>query len=647
VLSLSLSGKYIGCAATLLLCSVVATAGAPMRTTPRAAEALEVGSVNGLIVQLRDAPSHVELARERALARVAGATAAASERDSARWQVLLADVHGDADLRRRVPAVAGAARRDPVGARAQLLRFAVPLTRPEAEQVAARLAARADVQWAEPNTRERRLGTANGPPSDPYYGGAAGQWWLQAVQGSNASPIDGRLRGVPGFLSGWSSGTTGSATAVVAVLDTGITPHPELAGRVLPGYDFVKDWDPVARRGYANDGDGRDADPSDPGDWVSAADRAADPARYGGCVVENSSWHGTVIAGMVAALTDNGVGGAAMNWNGRVLPVRVAGKCGADLADIIDGIYWAAGLPVAGAPDNPNPARIINISFGGSAPCGAAYQQAINDVRAAPGGGAVVLAAAGNEWGAPTRPASCLHAVGVAALNRDGFKSNYSNFGAAIALATVGGDDNDGAWGPAMADSGVLTIGNDGLTGPTASGYYYHFGTSFSAPIVAGAASLMLSLNPALTADQIVTGLKVSSRPHVTSSVPGFGTCSDANPGRCLCTVMTCGAGMLDVTQALAYSAAVAQGAAYTPPNWPLVSLDGIPELLAAAAAGPDRQATSQPPPPPSSAGGGAMGAVWLLALVSAAWALRRGRLSALRLSPKGTAQSPRQAPER
>ncbi len=276
----------------------------------------------------------------------------------------------------------------------------------------------------------------------------------------------------------------------------------------------------------------------------------------------------------------------------------------------------------------------------------ARYQQVIDEVRAAPGGGAVVVASAGNDWGAPTRPASCQRAVGVAALNRDGFKTNYSSFGAAIALATVGGDDNDGAWGPTMADSGVLTIGNEGLTMPTTGGYYYHFGTSFSAPIVAGAVSLMLSLNPALTADQIVIGLKVSSRPHVRSTAPGFGQCSDANPGRCLCTTATCGAGMLDVTQALAYAASVAQGNTYTPPNWPLVSLDGIPELIAAAATGPDRPANS-PPPPPSSSGGGAMSAALLLALVLAAWALQRMRLSAPRSSRRCTVESPRQVPER
>jgi len=657
VLSLSLPHKGICYAAALLLCSVAATTVAQTGALPRAAPPPEAGSVNGLIVQLRDAPSHVELARERAQARALGATATASERDSTRWQRLLADVLGDAALRHEVPVVAGAARRDPVGARAQLLRFDQPLSRAQAEQLAARLAARADVQWAEPNTRERRQGTANGPPSDPFYGGPAGQWWLQAVQGSNTSALEGRLRGVPGYLSGWTAGTTGSAAAVVAVLDTGITPHPELAGRMLPGYDFVSDWDPVAQRGYANDGDGRDADASDPGDWVSAADRDADPARYGGCVVENSSWHGTVIAGMVAASTNNGVGGAAMNWDGRVLPVRVAGKCGADLADIIEGMRWAAGLPACktsdGAgnctvfvPPNPNPARIINISFGGSAACGAAYQQAIDDVRAAPGGGAVVVAAAGNEWGAPTRPASCQRAVGVAALNRDGFKTNYSSFGAAIALATVGGDDNDGAWGPAMADSGVLTIGNDGLTVPTTGGYYYHFGTSFSAPIVAGAVSLMLSLNPALTVDQIIAGLKASARPHVGSTVPGFDQCSDANPGRCLCTTATCGAGLLDVTQALAYATSVAQGGVYTPPNWPRVSLDNIPELIAAAATGPDRPAKS-PPPPTGGGGGGAMSAAWLLALVGATCALRRGRVSAACSSRPSTARSPRRAPVR
>ncbi len=290
---------------------VAAQPRGPARGAAPAAAAM----VNGLIVELRDAPTHVELARERAQAR--GAAAPAGAREGGRWQRLVSDLRADAALVREVPALAQAPRRDPVGARAQVLRFARPLTPEQAARVAERLAAQPDVAWVEPNVRERRQATASSPPADPYFPGTDGQWWLQPVQGSNTSTIDTRLRGVPGFLTAWTYGTTGESTAVVAVLDTGTTLHPELTGRFLPGYDFVSDWDPVTQRGYANDGDGRDADASDPGDWVDAADRSADPVRYGDCEVEVSSWHGTVIAGMLAGVTNNGAGGAAMNWNGR------------------------------------------------------------------------------------------------------------------------------------------------------------------------------------------------------------------------------------------------------------------------------------------------------------------------------------------
>ena len=128
--------------------------------------------------------------------------------------------------------------------------------------------------------------------------------------------------------------------------------------------------------------------------------------------------------------------------------MRVAGKCGAEVLDIVDGMRWAAGLQVGGVPLNKNPARIINISFGGSAACGQAYQTVVDELQAM---GVVVVAAAGNEWASrPSRPASCNGVVGVAGLNRDGFKTNYSNFGgqlAASGIAAVAGDDGDGAWG--------------------------------------------------------------------------------------------------------------------------------------------------------------------------------------------------------
>lgn len=581
----------------------------------------EVPPVRGLIVQLRDAPTHASLVRERserATALAADTALPLAARESARWQRVLA----------AEPTMRVAARRAH-SASAQVLRFEQALTHEQAQALAARLAALPEVAWAVPDTRERRLQTLGYSPNDPFFSPVfERQWWLQPAQGSDGLPLAQRLRGVPGFLSAWTQRSVGTAASRVAVLDNGITAHPELAGRVLPGYDLVADT------AYSNDGDGRDADPSDPGDWVDQADRTRDPANYGSCALQSSSWHGTAIAGMLFANTDNSTGVAAMNWQGRVLPVRVASKCGADVSDIVDGMRWAAGLDVckrsdsAGnclelAPRNSNPVRVVNISFGGTGLC-SPYQPAIDELRAL---GVVVVAAAGNEWTTPTRPAKCPGVVGVVALNRDGFKTNYSNFGGELTvsgIATVGGDDADGAWA-SLADSGLLSIGNDGDTAPGAHGYYAYFGTSFSAPVVAGAVSLMLSVNPNLTYDQIVGGLRASARPHVTSSVPGVAACSAANPGRCLCTTATCGAGILDVTQALAYAA---NPAGYTV-TWPTVSLDS-PELRAAAAAGPDRLANGSGGGGSSSGGGGGTSSpLWLAALLVAAVALRRARRSA------------------
>lgn len=578
----------------------------------------EVPPVRGLIVQLRDAPTHASLVRERserATALAADTALPLAARESARWQRVLA----------AEPSLRGAARRAH-SASAQVLRFDPALTHEQAQALAARLATSPEVAWAVPDTRERRL-QALAPPNDPFYPGFAQQWWLQPVQGSDGLPLAQRLRGVPGFLSAWTQRSVGTAASRVAVLDNGITAHPELAGRVLPGYDLVADT------AYSNDGDGRDADPSDPGDWVDQADRTRDPANYGSCALQSSSWHGTAIAGMLFANTDNSNGVAAMNWQGRVVPVRVASKCGADVSDIVDGMRWAAGLDVckrsdsAGnclelAPRNANPVRVVNISFGGTGLC-SPYQPAIDELRTL---GVVVVAAAGNEWTTPTRPAKCPGVVGVVALNRDGFKSNYSNFGVeltASGIATVGGDDADGAWA-SLADSGLLSIGNDGDTAPAAHGYYAYFGTSFSAPVVAGAVSLMLSVNPNLTYDQIVGGLRASARPHVTSSVPGVAACSAANPGRCLCTPQTCGAGILDVPQALAYAA---NPAGYTV-NWPTVALDS-PELRAAAAAGPDRSSNGSGGGSSSGGGGGTSSPLWLAARLAAVFALRRAGRSA------------------
>jgi serine protease len=264
------------------------------------------------------------------------------------------------------------------------------------------------VAWAEPNDLEELQQSTT--PSDPFFAGPSGQWWLQPAGGSDSHSIEARLRGVPGVQRAWTW-TTGSAATPVAVLDTGITAHPELRDVWLPGVDVVSD------AAMANDGDGRDADPTDPGDWVAEAERTQD--AFARCASRDSSWHGTIVSGILAARTDNNQGVAAVDWHARIVPVRVAGKCGAEVADIIDGMRWAAGLWVSSGrgwlPRNAHPARVINLSFGGSKPCSRAYQNAIDELRAH---GVLVVAAAGNGRGAVTRPANCRGVVAVAAASR-------------------------------------------------------------------------------------------------------------------------------------------------------------------------------------------------------------------------------------
>jgi serine protease len=591
-------------------------------TAAAASQAASPGAALGLIVKLRNAPAN-ESSRESAQARGRGNFAT----DQPRWQRVLDGSH------------VGPRRMRPVGRASQLLEFGRPLPAAEAHEIAEALRRQPDVEWVVPNEREQRLQVV---PNDPYYPATApgtGQWWLRRVSGSDNNVLADRLRGVPGFEAAWSTGIPGSLgdpTAIVAVLDTGITSgayeHPELAGKVIAGYDFVSEVE------YANDGDGRDADPSDPGDWVDHDDLTN--SAFDGCVLEASSWHGTLIAGQIAALTNEHPpqGVAGIGWNTKVLAVRVAGKCGATVSDIVDGIRWAAGLPVVGVPIiNPNPARIINISFGGDAACNAEYQAAIDEVWNRKG--AIVVAAAGNEHAGLSRPASCDKVVGVVGLNRDGFKNNYSNFDATASakavIATVGGDDDgadSGLWAPYLADDGILTVDNCGSTVPRIPStcpngpYAFLFGTSFSAPIVSGAAALMLAVNKDLTAQQLVDGLRLSARPHVTS--PLIGNCSWDNPGRCICTTSTCGAGILDAEQALRYAEAVRTGQPYTNPNRPVV-LDN-PEIRAAVQVSPKDRDPNPPVTDGSTSkgggGGGAMGIGWLILLALATVELARLR---------------------
>jgi serine protease len=577
-------------AAALLAAGVAAAAAAP-----------STGPVDGFIIQWRAGSTAAGPARE-ATQSVAGmaATEAGLHERAAR---LLAE--------RQLPLRADRL----LAGRWQRLATAAPLSADQAQLLATQLRALPGVAAVVPDVREQRQGLT---PNDVRY---AAQWWLQprsAVAGTAAGNT-----GAAGVSEAWSSTTgapTSGAAAVVAVLDSGITSHPELNSHLLPGYDFV------TNSTYANDGDGRDNDPADPGDAVTDAMRTAQPGAYGACPgASTSSWHGTTIAGQLAALSNNTEGVAGVNWQARFVPVRVAGQCGAAVSDIIDGLRWAGGLAVPGVPANPNPARLVVLSYGGVEPCDAAsadsataataqlYQQVIAELR---GAGTLVFVAAGNQRGAVGRPAGCPGAFGVTALNREGFKAIYANFGAGLALATPGGDAATGAKCDAeLADSGLVSTGNLGDTSVGPAGYVAASGTSFAAPVVAGVASLMLTLNPALTVDQLEAGLKRSAAPFPTAA--SLGTCAADNPGRCACTTATCGAGLLDAAEAVRYAG---NPTGYQPPTRSATALTGSRFDTCAVLMG--RQPADTPPPSDGTGtGSGANGTgggsadAWLLLL--------------------------------
>ncbi len=428
-----------------------------------------------------------------------------------------------------------------LGRKHHVLRLARPLEGASLDAALRRLRLRPEVASVEPDVLLKRLAV----PNDPGY---AQQWHLQSPA-AFASALD--------MPAAWDR-STGLPGVTVALVDSGIVKSDlELAGRFWPGYDFVSDPD------IANDGDGRDADASDPGDWVSAAD-VRTPA-FRGCIVEDSSWHGTFIAGQIAAVTNNLQGIAGINWNNRVLPVRVAGKCGALLSDLLAGVMWAAGLQVDGAPVNPNSAKIINISFGGDVACNSgtdtAYQDAIDAVTAA---GSLVVVAGGNGYGAQLRrPADCRGVLAVGAVRQDGLKEDYSSVGPGMGLMAPGGP--------------LYSLSNTGTLGPVADSYDLKEGTSFSAPLAAGVASLMLSLNPALTPARLIVRMRAAARPHIFNSA--YATCSNHNGVNttCNCTVDTCGAGLLDANNATRLAlapVAIAQAPA-TVAAGAVVTLDG------------------------------------------------------------------------
>ena len=449
----------------------------------------------------------------------------------------------------------------------------------------AALRADSEVLYATPDRRAH----AHAIPNDPLFvanpgpgqAGRTGQWYLNAIASTPAGI--GSTTAATNAVAAWDT-TTGSASLVIAVIDTGVLPnHPDLAGRLLPGFDFVGADDgsganPPAGATFltANDGNGWDSDPTDPGDWIDAADLAK--PFFASCgPASPSSWHGTRVSGMLAAATNNGIGVAGITWSGKLLPVRALGKCGGFDSDIIAGMRWAAGLAVPGAPANSNKAQVINLSLGGVGVCGAAYQSAVTAVIAA---GVTIVASAGNEGGPVDAPANCTGVLGITAVRHLGTKVAFGNVSGSIdgtagtvALAAPGGNCVlSGAGDPCLFSLDTTT--NTGTTVPvtTLSGYTYtnqtnfNIGTSFSSPIVAGIAGLMSSVNPQLTPDLLAIRLKASAR-----AFPNVATDSAGNPLplcrvavsttkvpdtsqqiECNCTTTTCGAGLADAARAVA-----------------------------------------------------------------------------------------------
>jgi serine protease len=400
----------------------------------------------------------------------------------------------------------------PMSDSAHVVMLDKPVTLSEAKVMAARLMKNNAVELAEPDRIMRPFLSV---PNDPRYGE---QWHYHMPNGINLGGAN-----VPGA---WGV-TTGNDNITVAILDTGMRAHADL-GPLLVGYDFISD------PAMANDGNGRDANAFDPGDAVNA-----DECGAGGSA-KSSSWHGTHVAGTVAAVMNNNAGVVGIAPDVRILPVRVLGKCGGYTSDIVDGMRWAAGLPVAGVPNNSRPAHVLNLSLGARGNCSAAFQSAVNAVL---GAGKVIVAAAGNDSADQvSQPANCSGVLAVTAHAIDGDNASYANVGPEVAISAPGGGCGtvsmlNGSCDYAVNGLHVLSLSNSGVSTPGTDTYALFRGTSMAAPHVAGVAALMLSAYR-LTSVQVRSHLRSSARPHPSGTA-------------CVTLVGKCGAGLLDAVRAL------------------------------------------------------------------------------------------------
>jgi len=358
---------------------------------------------------------------------------------------------------------------------ADVIRTDRKLSRIEAEQLMRQIAADPNVEYVEADQILHPLLN----PNDTRYNE---QWGFFDSDAGIRAP------------QAWDKAT--GQGVVVAVIDTGITSHSDLNANVLPGYDFIGDVQ------VAGDGNGRDSDASDPGD------------AYGGYP---SSWHGTHVAGTVAALTNNGNGVAGTAFNARILPVRVLGKGGGYTSDIADGITWASGGSVSGVPANPNPAEVLNLSLGSRSPssCSSTTQNAL---QGAVNRGSIVVVAAGNSNGNVLTASgvgytmgNCGNVIVVGSHTSTGARSSFSNYGSGVDLSGPG--------------SSILSTLNSGTSSPGSETYASYSGTSMASPHVAGVAALVQSVaSTPLTHSQMRTLLRDNTRPFPSTPSQPIGT---------------------------------------------------------------------------------------------------------------------------
>jgi serine protease len=388
----------------------------------------------------------------------------------------------------------------------------------EASAVADALSTRKSVIWAEADVRMQRTATPV-IPNDPLFDLMKPLW---NGGGSNDFSVKAPLV--------WGK-EVGDPGVVVAIIDTGVTRHPELDAQLVAGYDFVSDVR------IANDGNGWDPDPADPGDWITASEDAS--GFFEDCGVGNSSWHGTHVAGTVAAIQNNDFGMTGVAPGARLQTIRVLGKCGGFLSDIAAGITWASGGSVSGVPANPTPAKVLNLSLGGNGTCAAdsAFGQAISGAISR---GATVVVAAGNEDEPMTekRPANCAGVIAVTAVDIYGQRATYSNYGVASGQATIAAPGGD-----FRVDGGVLSTINEGTQSPVYPAdpagpwsFVPYQGTSMATPHVAGAAALLYSAGETSTT-RVRQLLLAAVQPF-----PDYDNYWD-------CTVLECGAGILDLSR--------------------------------------------------------------------------------------------------